>query len=199
MADTILIPITIEEQSIAAPVTVETQTITAPLSLVEQSISAPLQVVAQAISAPVTELQNVINAPITIGEMGPRGEQGIQGLPGPAGATVVQYEAAIPIGGHRVVVLESSLVVYADSSVAAHANKILGLSIGAVDAGGMASIQTGGEIEEPSWAWQPDFPIFLGINGLLTQTVPEAGFSLIVGFPITTTRIFINLREPLIL
>lgn len=116
------------------------------------------------------------------------------------GGDAMQYPAGENLGGHRMVVLnDSQQAIYAVNTTLTHANKVLGMTTGAAALGGMATVQTGGEITEPSWGWVLDQPIYLGINGLLTQTPPIAGFSLIIGFPITATKIFINLREPLIL
>lgn len=129
--------------------------------------------------------------------VGEKGEQGEKGEPGVPGGVVVEYPAGHVMSGHRIVVLENGEAVYADRTVAAHANKILGMTTGAVIEHEIATIQTGGELTEPSWAWTLDIPVWLGTNGLLTQTVPTTGFSLIVGFPITATKIFIDIREPI--
>jgi hypothetical protein len=56
-----------------------------------------------------------------------------------------------------------------------------------------------GELEEVSWNWDITKPIFIGINGLLTQTPPNSGFSCIIAYPVTTTKIFINKQEFFIL
>lgn len=136
---------------------------------------------------------------LSVGEQGP---PGAQGQPGPAGAAILSYTAAIALGGHRVVVLNSfGEAIYADNTVAGHGNKILGLTTGAASSGATASVQNGGEIEEGSWGWILDQPVYLATNGLLTQTPPEspAIFSLIVGFPVSTTKLFIGLREPIFL
>ena len=131
---------------------------------------------------------------------GEQGPQGIQGIPGPTGGVSLIYPAGVALGGHRMVILDDAgLAVYADNTIAAHANKVLGMTTGAASLGASATIQTGGELTEPSWTWTLDVPIYLSANGLLTQTPPTTGFSLIVGFPITATKIFINLREPIFL
>lgn len=124
---------------------------------------------------------------------------GAKGEPGVAGGTVLEYPAGHVMSGHRIVVLEAGEAVYADHTVPAHANKILGMTTGAVIEHETTTIQTGGELTEPSWTWTLDVPIWLSTNGLLTQTAPTTGFSLIVGFPITATKIFIDIREPIFL
>ena len=148
------------------------------------------------INAPVIIETQTILAPI---HFGLKGEPGAQGIPGPPGGLTLQYPAAIPLGGHRMVVLNSEeRAIYADNTNLAHARKVLGMTTGATSAGDMATIQTGGEMTEPSWAWTLDSPIFLAADGLLTQTQPVTGLSLVVAFPITPIKIFLNLREPLI-
>jgi len=125
--------------------------------------------------------------------------QGPPGPPGPPGGTALQYPAGTALGGHRMVVLNDlGQAVYADSSNPAHASKVLGITTGASSQGDTATIQSGGELTESSWAWTLDQPVFLGTSGLLTQTQPATGFSLVVGFPLSTTTLFVNIGEPLI-
>ena len=131
---------------------------------------------------------------------GEQGPQGVQGIPGPVGGGTQQYPAGVALGGHRMVVLnDTGHAIYADKDMPAHAGKVLGMTTGAVALGDLTTIQTGGEITEPSWTWTLDTPVWLGSNGLLAQAMPTTGFSLIIGFPITATKLFINLREPLFL
>lgn len=137
---------------------------------------------------------------LDVAEQGPPGPQGPQGVPGAAGGTVLQYPAGEALGGHRIVILnDAEQAIYADNTIASHASKVLGMTTGGANAGDTATIQTGGEITEPSWNWAINQPIYLGTNGLLTQTQPATGFSLIAGFPIASDKIFIKLREPIFL
>lgn len=127
-------------------------------------------------------------------------ETGTQGPPGPPGNSNVSYTAGVALGGHRAVVLDASEnAIYADHTNLAHADKVIGITTGAVTAGDAASIQTEAEITEPSWSWTLDQPIFLGATGLLTQTPPSSGFLLVMGFPISATKMFLAIGEPTIL
>jgi hypothetical protein len=130
-------------------------------------------------------------------------EQGPQGIPGPVGsvgATILIYSAGINLSGHRMVVLDDdTMVLYADNTIPAHANKVLGMTVGAAMAGADVTIQSGGELVEPSWNWAMGIPVWLSANGLLTQVVPVSGFSLIIGFPITATKVFIDIKVPIFL
>jgi hypothetical protein len=160
-------------------------------------IIAPITVTSQEIVAPVTLDALQVTAPVYIGQRGVPGEDG---APGVAGGVVIQCAAGEALGGHRVVVLNADAeAVYASNAVPEHLHKVLGLTTGAVLLGATATVQTGGEMTEPSWSWTLDAPIFLGTSGLLTQTPPVSGFLLVVAFPVTATKIFIKLREPLAL
>lgn len=128
------------------------------------------------------------------------GEQGPAGSPGQVGGIVSEYVASIAIGGHRVVALNASQqAIYADRSILTHANKVLGITSGAAIAGANVAVQRNGEMADPSWAWALDTPIWLSTDGLLTQTPPSVGFSLIVAFPISAAKILIEIREPIFL
>jgi hypothetical protein len=132
---------------------------------------------------------------LTVGEQGPRG---IQGLPGSVQSTVTRV-AAIDVGGQRVVVLDDSeKVIYADRSIVAHADKILGVTTGAAVTGADATVQTYGEMDDPSFAFTPGGAVYASVNGLMTQTAPSSGFSRAVGYAMAATKLFIDLGVPTI-
>lgn len=131
---------------------------------------------------------------ITVGEAGPAGADGVD-----AGGQIIKT-AAVSIGGHRVVVPDSTGgVIYADASTLTHRDKVLGVTTGAASASASATIQTYGELTEPSWAWTLDEPVFLGLTGLLTQTPPSSGFLQRVGFPTAATKLFIDIDNAITL
>lgn len=123
------------------------------------------------------------------------GQRYIPVLPNDIQNYYANKNAAYAIGGNRIVVVNSEdKIIYADKDTAAHAAKIFGLTTGAVETGATAKVQTNGVMQEPSWNWTLDVPIYVGNNGLLTQTPPTTGFLCIVGFPITATSIFIKIN-----
>jgi hypothetical protein len=125
--------------------------------------------------------------------------RGPQGIPGPAGDATLYYEAGQILSGHRVVMIEDDKAYYADCTIPSHGKRVLGITTGASVIGVQSRIQASGEMSESSWAWILDAPVWLGINGLLSQTPPVSGFSLIVGFPISSTKLLIRISEPLFL
>ena len=139
---------------------------------------------------------------IAAGGQGPAGTPGVPGIPGPAGGTTMEFTSTTPIGGHRVLSLNAANeVIYAGNDVAGTAHKIIGLSLNAASAGDPLNVMHSGEVEEPSWAWNVSLPVYLAQNGLLTQTPPAspALFSLIVGFPTATNKLFVSVREPILI
>lgn len=115
----------------------------------------------------------------------------------------IRLTAGAALGGHRIVIIDQdSRAQYASSMDVSHALKIIGLTRGAAVEGDMVAVQRAGRITESSWNWAPGQPVFLGDNGLLTQvppSLPTSLFSLIVGFPIAPTSLFLSLREPILL
>jgi hypothetical protein len=130
---------------------------------------------------------------------GDQGPQGIQGLPGQGGSAYFTFTAQGPIGGHRAVVsVAPDKVGYADNANPAHANAVLGITLGAADDGAEIQVQGSGEITEPSWNWTLQQPVFLSTNGQLTQTCPATGFVLILGTPTAPTKLMVDIKLPFV-
>ena len=134
---------------------------------------------------------------VTVGEQGARG---IQGWPGPAGASVELFIAGEALGGHRAVKTDVlGQAVYASNDDVG-SQSVLGITIAAVDFGGTAQVQRQGRIEEPSWTWVPGVPVFVGTGGSLTQVYPTgASVAVILGFALTATSMYLAPREPILL
>jgi len=148
----------------------------------------------------MTSTTEIINEIVhTFESSPPKGDKGDPGEAGISGNTISIYPAGINMSGHRIVIVENDILQYADSSNLEHSNLILGMTLGAVLQGNLGTVQTYGTIEEPSWNWTLKVPIWLSTQGLIQQTSPSSGFSLIIGFPTTSTKLFINIREPIFL
>ncbi len=136
----------------------------------------------------VESIQTVDIEHVEVGMQGPPGIPGIQGPPGDT--PLLTAIAGTAIGGHRAVVFDSEgTVIYADQSIQSHAERVLGISTGAANAATEVTIQTGGELTEPSWNWDLELPIYLGTNGLLTQALPTTGFIEQLAIPLSATSI----------
>ncbi len=127
------------------------------------------------------------------------GPRGLPGQPGAPGGASFQRTASAALGGHRVVrALPDDEVAYASSADPSHADLIVGITTHAASEGAEISVAAGGEITEGSWDWTPG-PVFCGVNGVLTQTPPTAGFIRQIGTADALDRIIIDLRPPIIL
>lgn len=99
------------------------------------------------------------------------------------------------IGGLRVLLADQS---YADQINISSYGKVIGLSKGAVVTGGLLEIVTASELDGFT-GLIPNTQVYLGLNGLITQTVPTSGFIQQLGVAITSTSILVNLSLPLLL
>lgn len=125
------------------------------------------------------------------------GAAGPIGPPGPAGGNVFQGTAGQILGGHRVVRGSSGDLTYASADIEEHGDDVMGVTMTASALGGTVSVFAAGEMEEPSWTWAPFEPIFLGLDGMLTQTPPiGAKFHLTIGFATSTTSMMIRIGNP---
>ena len=139
---------------------------------------------------------------LAVAEQGPPGPPGEDGAPGAGGgvSNVMEYVADGALGGHRIVrATTAGKVGYVDPSDPDQAHAALGLTTGAVADGALASVQFAGPITEPSWAWTPNLPVFVGAAGVPTQTPPSSGFHATVGVAVSATSMVIQLKSPIVL
>lgn len=155
----------------------------------------------------VSQVTIVENAPqvtvISEGIQGPPGTPGADGPIGPSGGSALPMTAGAILGGGRILTVDANGdAIYADASNPAHIRGVVGLGLNAAILGATVNVQIVGETSDVAWSWTVGQPIFLGLNGLMTQTVPTAptaAFALVVAYPITPTKIVVGLREPITL
>lgn len=113
-------------------------------------------------------------------------------------ATTISMVAAAALSGHRAVAANSqSLAVYASSDTPS-VLAVTGITASASEPGAQVLVQYAGEMVEPSWNWQPG-PVWLGLNGLLTQAPPTSGALLQIGTALGATRLLIEIGAPVFL
>ena len=143
------------------------------------------------------------------GTRGPQGRQGVKGVKGDRGVVgtqgipgMQQYLTVLAgenLGGNRVVYIADGRAFYADSDNLTCSNASVGITNGAAVLDDIINIQTSGYMQEPSWQWSTNLPLFLGVNGLMTQTMPTTGFSQIIGIVTSSTEIIIQIQPSIIL
>lgn len=129
---------------------------------------------------------------VTSGEQGPPGI----GIPGPAGGSALQRTAGETISALRAVYELDRQVFLLDQADAAHIDFLLGITLNAADISTPVNVQRSGVLDDASWRWLPG-RVWLGADGLLTQTPPTSGFDLAIGTAVSPTRITLNLQDPI--
>lgn len=109
----------------------------------------------------------------------------------------IYLPTAIDIGVHRVVAVNNSgELIYADNTDLDTMNRVIGVSLQSVSAGGNCKVLRHGEIEDQSFNFIGD-NLYVGATGAITTTPPNVGYSQIIGTIITLTKIYIDINEPL--
>jgi len=135
---------------------------------------------------------------ITSSSQGPQGPQGPQGLGGSSGATSLSYASGVNLGGNRGVMVENSAAFYASNINLAHAGKLLGITMGAASQNSSVNIQGVGELDGFS-GLTVNSKVYLQENGVISSTMPTAGFIQQVGIALTSTKILINIQPPIVI
>ena len=143
-------------------------------------------------------IQVTISAPepiiVTMAEQGP---------PGPVGSGEYILTAGMDVGGHKGVYQDTDgFVRYASADDLSHASLVLGISVSAASTGDNVRVIRVGDVTEPSWNWVGRSPVYLGIDGVLTQVQPSkpgSQFTLVIGIPISQTRLFVDVSQPIVL
>lgn len=185
----------VEEQS-----ELELITETPTLILIEEPTSVVIE------SGTTVEIFHDVTAVIELISQGPQGVKGATGDPGPpgsdGGAQAVQFTkiAGASLSGHRMVRPGlDGRAIYADNLTSADVNTPLWLTLGAAVEDADIEVAAFGNVEESSWAWSSG-PVYLGLNGNLTQTPPVApAFSVIVGYSYGPTVLFVDRQTPTVL
>lgn len=173
------------------PTTVSVQSFAATVVSLQQSA----QVVVGGTQAPQVVVNDQSQRIVTTGQQGPRG---VQGVPGPAGGVSELRTASEGLGGHRIVrSTGAGTVGYASSDNADHGDDTLGMTIGAATSGATVNVQRVGPVTHSGWAWTPGEPVFLGTNGLPTQTPPSDGFVQVIGHAEAADTLFLSVEPPI--
>lgn len=108
----------------------------------------------------------------------------------PSDALRISVQAAEPLGSHRIVTVDGFL------ATPSTLDKIVGVTSAAAILGTQANVMSKGKIEELSWNWIPNAPLFLGALGTLTQAVPVGNVRR-VAWAMSPTTIYVDLMPPI--
>jgi hypothetical protein len=105
--------------------------------------------------------------------------------------------AAETLSGHRVVVANNGAARYPVRLDNGDADAVIGITLNAAVAGQPVVVQASGEMTESSWNWAAG-PIWVGDNGMLTQTPPTSGWVQIIATAIAPNKIIISPRQSIL-
>ncbi|UUE94485.1 hypothetical protein [Comamonas thiooxydans] len=127
-----------------------------------------------------------------------QGPPGPPGIPGPAGGQVLQRKAGMDTSALLVVYEDLFGSVWpADPDAESDVLALLGVTVSAAVAGQPINVQRLGHIDDEAWQLQPGKRVFLGGQGRLTQEPPQAGYDVLIGMAITSTRLLLNIQDPI--
>jgi len=155
-----------------------------------------------------------------IGPTGPAGPPGPQGIQGPAGPTGPQGPAgptgpAGPAGQDAAVLSRKCLsnisagravwfsgvdgIAYASYDNPSNKQLPIGISTQAGTTDTYINVRVKGQITDGSWNWTIGLPIFVGLNGLLTQTAPTGPTNHVrqIATALTATSIYVDNYAPI--
>lgn len=124
------------------------------------------------------------------------------GIPGPAGKDGsgsadqdTAFTAGAILSGHKAVFADGSVVHYASADDLSGAERYVGITIQAADSGAGVIVRRSGVVELEAWSWAPG-PVYLGLNGSLTQSPVLPGVLLVVGVALSATELDVRLTSP---
>lgn len=125
----------------------------------------------------------------------------VPGPPGPAGPAGGSRtrNAGSAVSGHRIVAeLADGTFVHADATTAGHANRIAGVSLNAAVSGDPVTAISEGRIEDAALSLTAGLPVFLGLDGALTQSPPAApAFVLPIGAALAEHVLQVRIGRPI--
>lgn len=146
-------------------------------------------------------LKNYIDNLQTSGVVGPAGPQGPPGASGTPGTSlVVTKTAGETISAGKAVYLDTATVVkLSDHSVVAR-QKCIGVAKTAATVGNSIEVITDGIFTDAIFSgFTLNEPVWVGLNGVLTQTPPTSGVLLEAGYYLGENKIEVEIKRPIIL
>jgi hypothetical protein len=86
----------------------------------------------------------------------------------------------------------------AKSNQVTDVNKVVGIGVGVASTGQLIRVQHLGNLTNNNWHWIMGKSIFYDVNGHLTQSPPLYGYWIILGRPITSTTVRMDISVPII-
>lgn len=111
------------------------------------------------------------------------------------------YIAGEDIESYRVVYQDDDEKIYITTLDLAEEDylKVKGVIVNSTTINSRGQVQLTGELYNSNWNWEPPLPVYLGVDGELTQEIPLIKVFLEIGKALTETSILLDLEEPIII
>lgn len=126
------------------------------------------------------------------------GETGLLPPLFPIDDSLVLRKAGEPMSALRGVYELAGFVYKLDQQDSLHIDYFLGITISSAALGREVVVKRSGTIDDASWNWDPGL-VYLGADGMLTQTPPTTGWELVVGNSPSPQRLNLDFDEPVLL
>jgi len=148
------------------------------------------------VAAKIANLQNQINGLATaIAALTPTSGTGSGGS-----SNTVSLKAAEALSGFRVVYQGGpGQVRFVDPTTPTRAFLPLGVTTASSTAGASIPVQVSGLLSVGASIFTPGLPVWCGAGGVLTQTAPAAGVSIMVGLAVTPTQLVVAPQPPVLI
>ena len=94
-----------------------------------------------------------------------------------AGEQNLTAVAAVAVGAFKAVAFRpDGKIEPADHANPAHLSRVVGIAAASSAAGTPAIVRVSGLLSFSDWSWAPGLPVYVGVDGGLTQTPPATGF-----------------------
>jgi hypothetical protein len=121
------------------------------------------------------------------------GIPGRKGDTGPSGGEIIEQQTLIPLSALKAIKsIDKDTVGYCSAADAADAVSFLGVT---QTSGSPVFVRVKGDLDGFT-GLTPSMPVYVGLNGELTQSAPAHSFVLRVGFARSPTTLFINPGSP---
>lgn len=125
--------------------------------------------------------------------------RGEKGDPGDTPFGLPSLPVAQNISALRILSNINGLYDYSDPNDINSVWSIVGFSNNSVSEGSICSPIINQPVTDQSWNWVRGSPVFLNINGTLSQNVPSTNFLIVVARVLDSKTLFINIEEPIAL
>lgn len=108
--------------------------------------------------------------------------------------TSLSMTAVGNISGHcAVAAVEGGVAMVGSDN--AQVIKAFGIALTSAISGAQVNIKTKDIITEPTWNWDVNKVIFVGIGGVLTQTPPQTGYSVTAGIALASNKMLVRFEN----